>query len=104
MTRGLIALAVLAGLLVTAAAAQADREFTPRFSANDTGDITFAANTLMTCPASDSRCAPAQSGGNYSNNSFAMGYVDVDGDPTTFDSSNATLNLPTGAEVLFAGL
>ena len=58
----------------------------------------------MTCPASDTKCAPAQNGAAASNNSFAMGYVVVDRDATTFDSSNARLNLPTGADVLFAGL
>ena len=33
-----------------------------------------------------------------------MVHVDVDSDPTTFDSSSAQLNLPQGATVLFAGL
>jgi hypothetical protein len=33
-----------------------------------------------------------------------MQYVDTDGDATTFDSSSATLDLPHGATVVFAGL
>ena len=33
-----------------------------------------------------------------------MSYVDVDSDPSTFDSSSAALALPAGATVLFAGL
>ena len=33
-----------------------------------------------------------------------MTWVDVDGDPATFDSSSADLTLPAGASVLFAGL
>ena len=33
-----------------------------------------------------------------------MTWVDVDGDPATFDSSSADLTLPDGASVLFAGL
>ena len=33
-----------------------------------------------------------------------MGYVDVDGDATTFNSSTATLSLPAGATVTWAGL
>src|SRR5262249_54391061 len=37
-------------------------------------------------------------------NDFTMTYVDVDGDPTTFDSSSAQLTVPPDASVLFAGL
>src|SRR6185503_16326177 len=44
------------------------------------------------------------SGGNLDNNDFTMQYVDVDGDAATFSSSSATLNLPVGATVLWAGL
>ncbi|WP_237722831.1 hypothetical protein [Singulisphaera acidiphila] len=80
--------------------------FTARFSANDTGDILFAANTLMTAPASDPGAAAAQAGIGtaLNNNNFSMVYVDVDSDPTTFNSSRADLHLPVGATVLFAGL
>ncbi len=84
--------------------ARADRAFTPRFSTNDTGAIAMAANTLLTCPASDAKCAPAQSGGSAANNSFRMGYVDADTDAATFDSSRAELRLPAGATVLYAAL
>ena len=97
-------MAVVLGALVGASAAHADRAFAPRFSANDTGAIAMAANTLLTCPASDAKCGPAQKGGSAPNNSFAMGYVDVDADPTTFDSSHAELRLPAGATVLYAAL
>ena len=38
------------------------------------------------------------------NNDFNMAFVDVDSDPTTFDSSQAALTLPAGSQVLFAGL
>jgi hypothetical protein len=38
------------------------------------------------------------------NSQFLMGYVDVDSDATTFDSSSANLSLPSGATVLWAGL
>ena len=38
------------------------------------------------------------------NNKYAMELVDVDSDPGTFDSSSATLSLPAGATVQFAGL
>ena len=46
--------------LLLPAAASADRSFTTRFSANDTGDITFVANTLMTCPESHALLAGAR--------------------------------------------
>ena len=77
--------AIVLGLLAAATPAHADRAFTPRYSANETGDITMAANTLLTCPASDARCGPAQRGASASNNSFRMGVVDIDGDAGTFN-------------------
>lgn len=97
--------ATLAGL-ATANSAEAERAFTPRFSQNVQGEITVAANTLMTCPETDTRCPGAQAGtgSTLNNNQFRMGYVDIDGDPSTFNSSSAELTLPLGARVLFAGL
>jgi hypothetical protein len=71
-----------------------------------TGDVTLIGNTIMTC-AAGGQCASAQAGGgggNVNNQNFTMQYVDVDGDATTFSSSSATLSLPSGATVLFAGL
>ena len=38
------------------------------------------------------------------NNNYNMGYVDVDGDGSTVNSSTATLALPAGATVTWAGL
>ncbi len=97
--------------LSIASTASADRAFTARFTANDTGQITGIANSLMTCPSSASGCTAARSAaastvGNTAldNNAYAMTYIDVDGDPSTFDSSNATLALPSGSTILFAGL
>lgn len=80
--------------------------FSVRFTANDTGDIAFAANALMTAPASDPSAVNAQNGvgPKLSNNDFQMTYVDADNDPTTFNSSFARLPLPSGSQVLFAGL
>jgi len=102
------ALAVLALLLAAVpAGAQVARTFTPRFNVQTAGDVTLIGNTVMTCSASDSKCANAQAGGgtgNIDNEDFTMQYVDVDGDASTFSSSTATLSLPAGATVLFAGL
>src|SRR5215813_905187 len=100
-------LAAVACLLfaVLASPASAERNFTKRFGTNDLGDITIAANTLLTCPSS---CPEAnQTSGTAStlnNNAQNMVRVDVDADAATFDSSIATLNLPAGASVLWAGL
>jgi hypothetical protein len=95
--------------LLAAPVAHADRPFAIRFTANDLGSITFAANTLMTCPDSAPTCASArlglQGGTLGNNNGYAMTYVDVDGaGNATFNSSTATLSLPKDAFVLFAAL
>ncbi len=72
---------------------------------NAPGDIVYAANTLLTCPATAGNCAAAQAGTRASaNNEFAMIQVDTDSDASTFNSSTATLDIPADATVLFAGL
>ena len=85
--------------------AQITRPFTARFSVNDASDVQLIGNTLETCPASTA-CTAAQNGTNTTaeNNNFNMAYVDVDNDPTTFNSSTATFTLPSGATVVWAGL
>lgn len=100
--RSMIMMALL--LLLSTATFGQLTVFSERFSANDLGDIVLIGNTVLTCPAADPDCAAAQAGGPFNNNDFSMVYVDVDGDPTTFDSSTATLSLPAGSDVLFAGL
>jgi len=93
-------------LMTSSATAQVITAFAPRFSTNDTGDIAIVGNTLLTCSSSASGCVAAQAGtgSTLNNNDFVMGYVDVDSDATTFNSSRATLSLPSGSTVLFAGL
>lgn len=106
------ALALAALALVPAAppaGAQVIRAFTPRWSANQPGDITLVGNTIMTCSGGNSganSCPNGRNGtgNNVNNNNFTMVYVDVDGDATTFSSSSADLALPPGATVLWAGL
>ncbi len=98
--------AVTASLaLVSSAAAQVIRGFAPRVTLNQTGDITLIGNTIMTCSGGGS-CTNARNGtgGNLNNNDFTMVYVDTDGDASTFSSSSATLTLPAGATVSWAGL
>jgi hypothetical protein len=99
--------AIVALALLAASAHAADTPFASRFAATARGDVAAVGNTLMTCPAS-ANCTSAQnrtgSGGVLNNNSYVMGYVDVDADATTFDSSSATVALPPGSTVLWAGL
>jgi uncharacterized repeat protein (TIGR01451 family) len=121
LSKSLIALlagALLAPAIVVSAAtssaqvvSNSGRNFTLRYSNNINGQIAIAANTLMQCPTGtpdptvNSGCAGARAGTNSrNNNTFDMGWIDVDADPTTFNSSQATLNLPTDGVVLFAGL
>jgi uncharacterized repeat protein (TIGR01451 family) len=107
VARGALA-AVIAALLALPAVASAERDYTVRYTSNSQGDITGTGNTLMTCLTTDSKCGAAQqgqaSGADNNNNNRAMTWVDIDGDSNTFNSSAATLGLPPGARVLFAGL
>ena len=88
-------------------AAMADRAFGPRFTVNTQGDIAIAANSIMSCldalPACRDDVRDGEGTG-LNNNDRTLTWIDLDGDPTTFDSSSADLALPPGARVLFAGL
>ena len=87
-----------------------------RFSTNDNGNITFAANTLMVCPAAAAGCtaarnaSPVATGTNnaLNNNTYNMQYVNTApgavAGVASFDSSSSDLQLPSTATVLFAGL
>jgi uncharacterized repeat protein (TIGR01451 family) len=106
----LVALTALA-VLPSPSAQAADRNFAPRFTANDTGDIDIFGNTVMTCQTSASGCTAARNApvsavadSSVINNSYNMVYIDVDSDSSTFNSSQATVSIPSGASVLFAGL
>ena len=107
----IILLALFACLLLPTFASAADRAFTPRFSTNVNGQIIIAANTIMQCPTTtvdpllNSGCTGARAGTNArNNNTLDMGWLDVDADASTFDSSTAQLLLPSTGRVLFAGL
>jgi hypothetical protein len=96
--------ATLAFALAAAPAYAADTQFTPRYATTVHGTITAVGNTLMTCPIAAANCAAARNGTAYNDNDFAMERVDVDGDGATFDSSSATVSLPAGSTVVWAGL
>ena len=103
----LVSLALAAGLagLTAPVAGAAPAPFGLRYTVNAPGDIGIVGNTVLTCPAAAAGCAGVQGGTAVGqNNGFGMGFVDVDADPATFDSSRADLALPPGATVLFAGL
>lgn len=102
---------VLVLLCLEALPAQAQaRAFARRYPApaaqpvSTKGDILVIGNASMSCQTAETNCAAARSGGNFINNSFSMAAVDVDGLAATTNSSIATLNLPAGSTVLFAGL
>lgn len=79
--------------------------FAPRFQTNDNGAVSIIGNNLETCPATAANCLAARAGAaKLNNNSFAMVNQDVDADPSTFNSSNALLTVPTGGAILWAGL
>lgn len=101
-----VAFAVVAlTLVLPVGPAAADRTFgSPRFSLNAPGDIDYAGNTLLTC-APSAACTAAQNRDTSSaNNQFSMQHVDVDSDGSTFNSSSASLGMPAGSIVRFAGL
>ena len=78
--------------------------FTTRYNRTVRGAMSFIGNTNMTCQAS-ATCTNAQNGANNNlNDTFFMVYVNSDSDSATFNSSNATLSLPPGAQVQFARL
>lgn len=108
---GLVVVLVVAGMLIIVptpwlADATSIVPFAPRFSANDNGSIAIFGNNLLVCPEDAAPdCAGARAGtNNRNNNTFRMGHLDVDGDPSTFSSSRAVVTLPDAAEVRWAGL
>ena len=108
--------------------AQIARQFTPRFSANVTGNFAYAANTSLTCdndadPTNGSlsaatntqeqrECERVLAGANPTpirnteprNNNFFLRNLDVDNIAATYNSSSSPIALPAGATVLWAGL
>jgi gliding motility-associated-like protein len=89
---------------------QIRKAFTPRtsqYSPSKTvykvkGDFTSLGNTNLTLPIYDD---------NTNNNGQQMKYVDIDGDPNTFNSSSSTLimstengAIPTCSNIVFAGI
>ena len=70
---------------------------------NVRGNMTFISNNILNRSTTSNGPNRPYHGTN-NNNSFNMQYIDIDGDPSTFSSSEATLNLPNCSRVVYAGL
>ena len=70
---------------------------------NIKGDYTFLSNSVMNS-VSNGHDVNTPYNGNGSNNSLHVEYVDIDSDPTTFNSSSSTLSLPSCSQIYWAGL
>ncbi len=90
--------------------AQEVAPFSPRLNGGNIeirGDIIFVGNNILNRA---SEADPAQANtpynGSDNNNSLWMEYIDIDGDPSTFSSSSAELNIadPACSQVRYAGL
>ena len=104
VARVLVLLLLFSGWLIVSALRAGrchhDRPVFRRFEANDNGAITTIGNNVLTCPSSFT-CSNVQAGGGTgsvtSNNDHNMVNLDQDGFGFgTFNSSNATLTLPSG--------
>ena len=102
-----LALVLLASVLPASAQI---RNATRRVRFDQPGDITFAANSIMTCrdgtTSAGQLCQNARmnAASDRIDNDYPMVPIDADGDASTFDSSSSDLVLPAGATVTWAGL
>ncbi|MEU9863965.1 DUF3344 domain-containing protein [Streptomyces sp. NPDC047971] len=71
--------------------------FAQRYQAVQHGGIVRAANTSATA-------ARSAKGSGVRNDGYAIGYVDVDTDPNTYNSSRAEIRVPDGSRVSYARL
>lgn len=104
MKRALFFMLLLLGL----AQAQVVTSFSIRYQNTTNGNITLVGNTLM-CARTGDTCSTAQMNNANANNNQSMIFINADPANPTWPSgrrgsSSATLSLPTGAQVLWAGL
>src|SRR5690554_60945 len=102
-------------LVLVVISGPASAQLAQRFSTNANGDVALIGNALLTCDPGSSVCAGLQTGtASGSNSNRAMVYINiddanlpatgVDGWTLHCNSSRATLTLPPGSDVVFAGL
>ena len=97
-------LLLLISLMFFEGTAQNYEPFTPRYDDNIKGDILLIGNNILN---RDTNGADPNDpyNGTTNNNNLSMGYIDIDGDPTTFSSSNAVLESPSSCySIVYAGL
>ncbi|WP_328605339.1 hypothetical protein OG943_35770 [Amycolatopsis sp. NBC_00345] len=102
-------LLVVLGLMVTTLVpiAHADEVKDFRQSSHQVvyGDFLYAGNSVVECAPDDAPCAKTAARTDKKPAAgFALRWSDVDKDPTTFDSSAASVTIPPGAKVTFARL
>lgn len=73
------------------------------------GDFKFVSNTILGKVSNDDGTDPFNPNKSYNsgglNNQFRMGFIDIDNDTTTFNSSSADLDIPSGcASIKHVGL
>jgi hypothetical protein len=100
----LLCATALALALLAAPAQAADTPFSSRFAQTVRGDISAVGNTLLTCPVATAGCTDAQNGVGATLNNNSWNMVAVNDAGGTTNSSSATVTLPAGADVLWAGL
>ncbi|GAA0657030.1 hypothetical protein GCM10009535_40040 [Streptomyces thermocarboxydovorans] len=107
-TAGVLSLAAVWASCGSTAAAPAPEvdsiPFDLRHRAVQHGGIVRAANSSITCRARQKSCSDVREGKAGVNGDFDMHYIDVDSDPNTYNSSRATLRLPSGSRVTYARL
>ncbi|PWA11586.1 T9SS type B sorting domain-containing protein [Flavobacterium laiguense] len=83
--------------------AQNLKPFTPRFDQDLNGSMLLIGNNIL---SKDNNDYNITTGSSAYNSNIDMVYVDIDGDPSTFSSSSATLTIPNPscAKVRYAGL
>jgi uncharacterized repeat protein (TIGR01451 family) len=100
-TRKVTVVTILLALVTLSAASQNIlRPFNLVYSDNIKGGTTMLGNTVLR--ASDVTAMDNVTNGTtaFGNDDFSMVAVDIDGDPTTANSSSADLNLPAGINVI----
>ncbi|MDO5700445.1 MAG: hypothetical protein Q4P36_03120 [Bowdeniella nasicola] len=82
------------------------QNFREVYSTQTNGAVTINGNTLMTCDRTNKKCRDLLTNpdSKYNNNNVDMVELDVDNDPSTSNSSMASLAMTDGATVLHARL